>query len=126
MFTDVAIDMSDHRLITEPITREELRAIAHERFGDLVKAVVDIEQQIMVVGGELHADGERALLDRGSRQEDLWGINLYPDASGDGFIEYDSMINLRPRQGNRSHGVEYALTRQRVRDVVRSFVRGAV
>ena len=80
--------------------------MAREQFGDMVKAVVDVEQGIMAIGGELHADEEAVLLDQGSRQADLWGINLYPDAAAVRALEFDSMINVRPAQGNRSRSVE--------------------
>ena len=83
-------------LVEIQITHSELFELAKERFGDLVKAVVDVERGVMTVGGELHADEEALLLDKGSRQQDLWGINLYPDKSGEEFIEFDSVINLRP------------------------------
>jgi len=66
------------RIIKSPITKSELMAIAQERFGDMVKAVVDIEQGIMAIGGELHADEEALLIEQGSKQENLWGINIYP------------------------------------------------
>jgi len=115
--------MSGIRIVVDGITNVELREIAGERFGDLVKAVVDIERRVMAIGGELHADEEQALLDQGSKQEDLWGINLYPDADGDGFLEFDSMINLRPSQGNRSRGVEDPEIRERIRALIVAFVR---
>ncbi len=92
-------------------------------FGDMVKAVVDVERRIMGVDAELHADEEAALLERGSRQADLWGINLYPDMPGDEFIEFDSMINLRPSRGNRSRGVEDRALRERIIAVVGELVR---
>lgn len=94
------------RIIKDCITKNELAAIAQERFGDMVKAVVDVEQGIMAIGGELHADEEALLLEQGSKQENLWGINIYHEKSNDEWIEYDSMINIRPGQGNRSRGVE--------------------
>jgi hypothetical protein len=94
------------RLVTDQISKAELCILAAERFGDLVKAVVDIRRDIIAVGGELHADEEALLLDDGSNQQDLWGINLYPDNPDDEFVEFDSMINLRPAQGNRSRGVD--------------------
>ena len=76
-------------------------------FARLVKAVVDIEKEIMIVDAELHADEELMLLDHGSEQKNLWGINLYPDRIGnDNWIEFDSMINLRPSWGNKSRGVD--------------------
>ena len=76
-------------------------------FGNLVKAVVDIERGIMAVDAELHADEKGSLIEFGSEQENLWGINLYPEkiATAD-WIEFDSMINIRPLAGNRSPGVE--------------------
>jgi hypothetical protein len=84
----------------------------------MVKAVVDVQRGIMAIGGELHADEEAALLDQGSRQTDLWGINLYPDASGAERVEFDSMINVRPAQGNRSRSVEDPVRRERIRQIV--------
>jgi hypothetical protein len=90
------------RIVREPIPRSHLASIAREQFGDMVKAVVDIERRIIAIGAELHSDDEALLLDDGSRQRDLWGINLYPDEPGDAWIEFDSMINVRPSEGNRS------------------------
>jgi hypothetical protein len=84
----------------------ELQKMATDTFGDLVKAVVDVRLAIMAIDAELHADEEALLLENGSDQNDLWGINLYPEIEGEGFIEYDSMINLRPSRGNRSRGVD--------------------
>ena len=113
---------SSIRLIEQKVTRTELKKIAEERFGDMVKAVVDLEKKIMAIGEEMHVDGEQLLLDSGSRQEDLWGINLYPDILDDNFIEFDSMINIRPRQNNRSRSVEDESIRQRIREVVSRLV----
>lgn len=61
------------------ISLDELRIMAEATFGDLVKAVVDVARDVMVVDAELHADQEKFMLDQGSRQADLWGINLYPE-----------------------------------------------
>ena len=58
----------------EPISIQELRDAGGELFGDMVKAVVDVEKKVMAIGGELHADEEAFLLERNSRQESLWGI----------------------------------------------------
>ena len=72
----------------------------------------------MAIGGELHSDEEAALLDDGSAQQNLWGINLYPAESDDAWIEFDSMINVRPSQGNRSRQVEDSVLRDRIRRIV--------
>ena len=94
------------KIVEDTISKEELKKIAENQFGDLVKAVVDVEKKIMAIGGELHADEEALLLKRGSKQENLWGINLRIDKTKNEFIEFDSMINVRPSQNNRSRSVE--------------------
>lgn len=93
--------------------------MANEKFGSLVKAVVDIRQGIMAIGGELHADEEVLLSEEcGSKREDTWGINLYPLNNDSEFIEFDSMINLKPACGNRSRGVEDIETRKKIEEIV--------
>ena len=109
-------------IVDRPITLERLVAMAEAGFGDLVKAVVDVERGLMAVDAELHSDEEALLLADGSRQDYLWGINLYPALSGDDFIEFDSMINLRPSQGNRSREVQDPVIRARIIDIVESLV----
>lgn len=97
---------------------------SHEMSGDLVKAVVDVERGIMAIGGAMHADEEAALIEDGSSQPDLWGINLYPDDYGtDAFVEFDSMINLRPAQKNRSRSVEDPALRERIERLVDRLVQ---
>lgn len=109
------------KIITEKISLDELREVARERFGDMVKAVVDIEKGIMAIGGELHADEEAMLLENGSKQENLWGINIYPDNNED-LIEFDSMINLRPSQDNRSRGVDNPEIRNKIVEVINKLI----
>lgn len=102
----------------EKISRAELKEMSKRMFGDLVKAVVDIEKELMAVDADLHADQEDFLLERGSMQENLWGINIYPENNGSDMIEFDSMINLRPSQNNRSRGVEDEKVRARIIEIV--------
>ena len=106
------------QIVGAPVSLGDLRQLAEGQFGDFVKAVVDVSRGIMAIGGELHADEEAVLLQEGARQADLWGINLYPDLPMPGFIEFDSMINVRPSQGNRSRGVESAAVRQQIEGIV--------
>lgn len=110
------------KLIDTKISKQELSDITKERFGDMVKAVVDIDLGIMVVGGELHADEEAMLLERGSKQDNLWGINIYVDRSAKERIEYDSMINIRPRQNNRSRDVLDQAIREKITVIVNNLV----
>lgn len=100
------------------ISLEDLNKMADNMFGDLVKAVVDIKKEIMVVGAELHADEEELLLKDGSKQENLWGINIYPKEDKENRIEFDSMINLRPSWGNYSQGVDDLKTRERIKEII--------
>ncbi len=114
--------MSDIRIIKDKISLAELEPIAQERFGDMVKAVVDCERRIMAIGGGLHADEEAVLLQDGSQQNDLWGINLYPQKSEEEWLEFNSMINIRPSQNNRSRYVEDPAIREKIMAVVKSLV----
>ena len=116
---------ADPRIIREPVSRADLRVLAEARFGDMVKAVVDVSKGVMAAGGELHSDEEALLIEDGSRQADLWGINLYPDEAGPEWLEFDSMINVRPSQGNRSRDVEDPSVRESIRAVVQRVVRDA-
>ena len=110
-------------ILSNSISRNELKGIAAPQFGDFVKVVVDVGRGIMAVGGDMHADEEACLLDDGSRQRDLWGINLYPDLPEDQWVEFDSMINVRPSEGNRARDVEDAAIRSSILTIVKRLVR---
>jgi len=103
----------------EQISVQELQSMAASMYEALVKAVVDIKRRVVVVDAGLHSDEELYLLEQGSAQEDLWGINLWPENYGtNDFIEFDSMINIRPRQGNRSRSVDDQLLQQEIRSLI--------
>jgi hypothetical protein len=110
------------KTIDKKISIVELNKAAHEMFGDMVKAVVDVEKKIMVIGGELHADEEALLLENGSKQQDLWGINIYPEINDEDRVEFDSMINLKPSRGNRSRGVDSPQIRKQILEIVNNLV----
>ena len=109
-------------VISTPIGVERLRELAARTFGDMVKAVVDTRLNLLALGGELHADEESALIEQGSQQSDLCGINIYPDKPRSEWIEFDSLINIRPRQNNRSRYVEDAPTREIITGIVDSLI----
>ncbi len=94
------------QIVDSTIDRRDLNRMAQQTFGNFIKAVVDVEKEIIALDADLHADMEGVLLSSGSLQGHLWGINLYPDRLGEDWVEFDSMINLRPSQGNRSRDVE--------------------
>jgi hypothetical protein len=92
--------------IVDDISISELSEMARNMYGSLVKADVDVTKKKLIVDMGMHADGEAYLMENGSNQNDLWGINLHPEDYGtDDFIEFDSMINIRPSQGNSSKDV---------------------
>jgi hypothetical protein len=110
------------KIIDSPIYWRDIALMADAGFGELVKAVVDVERGIMAVDAELHSDEEALLLEHASEQRDLWGINLYPGLRDEERIEFDSMINIRPSQGNRSRDVDDPEVRARIVSVVDSLL----
>ena len=110
-------------LVDKPISRQQLKAAAQPHFEEVVKAVVDVEKGIMAIGGELHADEEGFLLEQDSKQENLWGINFLVEVDPPDMVEFDSLINVRPRQNNRSRSVEDAIIREKIMDIVKDLIR---
>ena len=110
------------KIIDKPITLNELRQMSQRMFGNLVKAVVDIELEVMAIDGELHADEEKLLLENGSKQENLWGINIYPELEEKDRIEFDSMINLRPSQKNMTRGVDNPKIQKQIISIVKKLI----
>lgn len=111
------------KIVKDEISVDELKEMSAKMFGNLVKAVVDIEKEIMAVDADLHADEEALLLENGSEQKNLWGINLYSEIVGDDFVEFDSMINLRPSQNNRSRGVDDLEIQKKILAIVDKLVK---
>jgi len=111
------------KILDNIITIEEVKEIARNNFGSLVKAVVDVEKKLIAIDAELHSDLEALLIENNSKQENLWGINLYPDIEDDDFLEFDSMINIRPRQGNKSRSVDSVETQKEIIDIVNKWVK---
>lgn len=107
------------KIISEVMKKDDLWNCENIHNEEMVKGVVDVKRGIIAIDGEMHADLEQMLLSDGSRQDDLWGINLYPDGYDEGgMVEFDSMINVRPRQNNRSRGVEDPVRQKDIIEVV--------
>jgi hypothetical protein len=111
------------RVIKTKIHIEELKKMAEEMFGDLVKVVVDVEKEIMAVNGELHSDEQELLIEKGSKPENLWGINIYPQVDNENWIEFDSVINLKPHFGNRTRGVDNPEIKEKIIKIVNKLVK---
>ncbi len=110
------------KIIKDKISITELRKMARQMFGNFIKAVVDVGKEIMAVNGELHSDEEALLLQKDSKQENLWGINIYPEIKGNDWIEFDSMINLRPSLKNLSRGVDNPDIRKKIIEIVNRLI----
>jgi len=110
------------KIIKNKTSIDELKKMADKMFGNLVKAVVDIDKEIMAIDGELHSDEEALLLEKNSKQENLWGINLYPEVKDDGWIEFDSIINLRLSLKNFSRGVDNLDIRKKIIAIVNKLI----
>jgi hypothetical protein len=111
------------KIVESEITIEELKEMSKKMFGNLVKAVVDTEKEIMAVDGELHSDEQEILIEGGSKYENLWGINIYPDNKNEDWIEFDSMINLKPGLGQRIRGVENLEIKEKIIKIVNKLVK---
>lgn len=110
-------------IFSEAFDRKILLELETHYFGDMVKGVVDIDERKIALDAEMHADLETLLLQEGSLQKNLWGFNLYPELEGDDFLEFDSLINIRPNQGNRSRGVEDPAIQEKIKEIINSLCK---
>jgi len=110
------------KIIGEPVPKKEILKEYNHFFKDMIKAVVDLKREIIALDGELHADLEALLIEKCSRQEDLWGINLYLEKPSEERIEYTALINIRPSQDNPSMEVEKTQTRKKIEKIVSKII----
>ena len=105
------------QILQQPITGAELKSMAQNTFGDMIKCVADVKRGLLALDADLHADLERLLLEDGSAQENLWGFNLWVEEEGEDFI-----INIRSWQGNPSRDVENPEAREAIKSIVDKFI----
>ena len=110
------------KIISIPITRKMVLRKYNHFFRKVIKAVVDIERQIIALDAELHTDLEESLLEKGSKQENLWGVNLYLEEEKDRRIEYTALTNIRPALGNKGMEVGSPNRRDKIRRVVNRLI----
>ena len=110
------------QILQQAISIAELKELAQNTFGDMIKCVADVKRGLLAVDADLHSDLERLLLEDGSAQEDLWGFNLWVEEEGEDFIEFDSLINIRSWQGNPSRDVEAPEIREAIKSIVDKFI----
>lgn len=109
-------------LLNQNATPQQIRDML-EVYPRLIKIAVDIRQKILVGGGEMNADCESILIDHGSEQDDIWGANWYPFEQR---VEYEALINIRPRLGNRSMIIQSEEIRQIIKDITMAILGGVV
>ena len=107
-------------LLKQQVTSTQIQEMLVQ-YEDMIKIVVDIRRRMISGGGEMHADCESVLLEDGSEQDDLWGANWYP---GEQRIEFESLINIRPRLGNRSILIQDENLRKQVETITREILGG--
>lgn len=110
------------KILKGKITKAQLKEQYASFFKTMTKGVVDIKKEIIALDAEMHADLEEKLLEDGSEQENLWGFNLYPGKEGDDFIEYTSLINIRPHQQNKSMEIKNLTIKKKIRQIVGKFI----
>ncbi len=106
------------KILDKKITKSELIKNFMTYFKKVIKATVDINREIIAIDAELHADLEELLIKNGSKQEDIWGINLRPFESKENFIEYTALINIRPHQNNNSMEIQDDKIKEKIRNIV--------
>jgi len=111
------------KIVKDSITIDEIKQLAQDSFVDMVKGAVDVRIGVMALGGSMHADAEQALLASGSQQDDIWGINIYPDKSAEDRIQYESLINIRPRQDNRSMEIQDKALKRKIAEIVNGLIQ---
>ena len=113
------------KILEQPITKQELIESSTNFIDEnTIKGAVDIRRELLAVDSPMHYDCEQLLLENGSNQADIWGINLYLDENDiDDLVEFDSMINIRPAQGNRSRGVEDPETQAKIKEIVAKWLK---
>lgn len=110
------------KIIRKKISRDTILKKYNHFFKTMIKAVVDVEKEIIALDAELHADLESMLIQKGSHQRDLWGINLYLNKNREKWIEYTALINIRPALGNSSMEIESIATREKIRKIVEKLI----
>lgn len=105
------------KIVDKKLKMDEVEKFVGNPYPNMVKFVVDVQREVLALGGELHSDAEALLLTNGSKQADLWGANYWPDKPKDARIEYTSMINIRPSAGNRSMEVKDPAIRKRILEI---------
>ena len=107
------------KIVHEKITQEQLIHMTREGYYEnMAKLAVDVEREILAIGGEWHSDAEEVLIADGSKATDVWGVNFYPWKASNERIVYTSLINLKPVVQHRKMEVTDRATRSKIHDII--------
>jgi hypothetical protein len=101
-------------LMHSPATSKQREEML-EALGLYIKLAVDVRRRTAAGGGVMHADCEAILLENGSQQEDIWGADWNSES---GEVSFEALINIRPRQNNRSMEILDPSIRAHVSEIV--------
>lgn len=110
-------------ILTKKINRRELKKIAQETYGTMVKFAVDVQKGIIALGGQLHSDAEEKLLEEGSKSRYIWGANIHLDHPKKDRIEFTALINIKPSVANRSLEIEDQAIKEKIKRIVNKFIK---
>ncbi len=111
-------------IVNDKISESELREIAKEFYIDMIKGAIDVEKEIVAFGGEWHMDANNKLIENGSKQNNIWGFNIYFNKLKEERLEYFSLINIRPGQGNRGMEIEDENLRKTIKEIIDKIIVG--
>ncbi|TSD02519.1 MAG: hypothetical protein Athens071424_41 [Parcubacteria group bacterium Athens0714_24] len=107
-------------IIKEKISKEEFDKLFNAFYGTVLKMTVDIEKNILSAGCEFHIECSEELVEKeSSEQKNLWGANLYRK---DMSIDYNSLINIKPMENNRSMEIQDSAIKQRVEKIIKDLL----
>ena len=111
------------KIIKEKIILDELKKIAEENFGDMIKGAVDVEKKVVALGGEMHIDANEELIKTGSEQQNIWGFNIHINRPREDWLEFNSLINIKPAVGNRSMNIENETIRKKIKGIFNELIK---
>lgn len=114
--------MVNIKIIKERISLAELKRLAEENFGDILKGVVDVKRGVVALGGEFHVDANEALLKDGSDQENIWGINILLNKPKEQWLEFNALINIKPALNNRSMDIKDETIKKKIKEIINELI----
>jgi len=110
------------KIIEDKISKDKLRELAEKSYIDMVKVAVDVEKNIMAVGGEWHSEAQTLLVEDGSSGLNVWGANIFLDRSENEMIEYVALINIKPTV-NRFMEIQNTEIKDKIKAIITNLIK---